>query len=183
MNEHIEIERYAGVIRNMQLISGAMLMGVVVFLIVALVRPADQVGVDAGGAAPGGKFSLVYLSVAFGVVALGASMAVPRLMGGVMTKRQAMEDNAARAGGAAGRADRIVRLLAVRNATMIVQVGILEGTALFAVTAYFIERSSWSLVVAIVLAAAIAARIPTKAGLRDWLELTLREQDAAGRWN
>lgn len=62
MNEHIEIERYAGVIRNMQLISGAMLMGVVVFLIVALVRPADQVGVDAGGAAPGGKFSLVYLS-------------------------------------------------------------------------------------------------------------------------
>lgn len=183
MNEQIEIERYAGVIRNMQLISGAMLMGVVVFLIVALVMPADRAGVDAGGAAGEGKFPLVYLAVAFGGVVLGTSMVVPRLMGGALMKRLAMQGDAARAGGAAGSADRVARLLAVWNATMIVQVGILEGAALFAVVAFFIERSSWSLVVAIVLAAAIATRIPTKSSLRDWLERTLREQDAAGRWN
>ena len=66
-----------------------------------------------------------------------------------------------------------LKLLSVRQTTMIVRLALLEGAGFFCAIAYFLEGSVYALIGVGVILAIMIAVFPTEAGVRAWMERQL----------
>ncbi len=161
-----------------QLIVAAMLCGVLTFLAIALVLVQFSVIPAITDTAP----LMTVVLLAFAAGAVGARIIVPQRMASQARRKiregtwQLPQTGSAQAGtiellertGDAG------KLWVVYMARTIVSVALTEGIAFFACVAYLTEQSLVALGVAVVMAAWIAVRIPTKAGAIYWIERQLQ---------
>jgi hypothetical protein len=173
--------------RTCQIIIGAMIMGVAVFLaIVILVVPtimAPGLPPGAGGAVAGPVGPQVplitYTAAALGAMGLVMSYVVPGLFV-VSVRRQAARGGwpDATAGkpvlpGEDPLADAPRRLLPLYQTQLLVGAAIIEGMAFFATLAYMLERNKIALAIAGFLLGCLASRFPTADRINRWLERQL----------
>jgi hypothetical protein len=170
------------VTRQGQIIVGALISGVLVFLVVAVVvGPLAGVGADAG-AQPAGKLAqsvpiLTYIALAVGAVCLSMSLIVPSLLakqqrlamaGGKSLPGQSPASTPAQRPEAVGTAP--TGLSSVYLNQLIIGAAMNEGAAFFAGVAYLVEKNPIALAVALVLIAGLIARFPTASRVERWIE-------------
>jgi hypothetical protein len=174
------------VLRTCQIIVAAMIMGVAIFLVIIVVllpnKPIVAEGPGAkGDAIPafGGMQLITLAALGLGVSALIMSYVLPGVITAngrqqlrkkvPPTPRDASEDSRIYPAGDTG------PLLAVYQNQLIVGSALNEGAAFFASIAYMLERSPIALGTALVLLAALLARIPTRDRLNAWLDRQLSQ--------
>ena len=117
---------------------------------------------------------ITYVAVAFGAMLLPMSFVVPVLVS--KQQRQAMlsgktTDGANPAIATGNRSDApIGGLPAAFLIQLIIGCAISEGAAFFALVAYLLEKNPLSLIMALMLIAAIIARFPTSGRVGRWIE-------------
>jgi hypothetical protein len=153
-------------VRTSQIILAAMAMGIVMFAgIVVFVIPGDE-------PAEGNL-----LSVLAGVVAgvnLVLCLVVPSFIAAANRRRLAMGAGQSADQPDLGASAEFGKLAAVYQVKMIVGAALLEGACFLALCAYMIERQMPSLVVTVVLLAALLAHFPTHGRGEAWIEDQLR---------
>jgi hypothetical protein len=157
-------------IRTMQLIAGALLMGVLSFLGVALFLVYVQQ--NGKGMVPPQGMS-IYSLVALGMFAVCASLSIylPRNMLESQTRRIAAglwqpppgQDASAYASQAA-------QLLAARQSTMIIGLALLEASAFMGILAFLIEGNPLALCMTAGAVVLMLFRFPLNGRIRAWLE-------------
>ena len=168
-------ESIQAVTRQGQIIIGALISGVVFFLVIAtVVDLGPNPGVVAGGAGAGQRAQTVplvtYLALAFGAVLLPMSFMVPGLV--AKQQRQAIAAGNVTAGtnltasSTAASSSGATKtpaggLHAAYLTQLITGAAMNEGAAFFAGVAYLIEKNPIALALAFVLLTAIVARFPT----------------------
>jgi hypothetical protein len=169
--------------RTCQLIHGAMVIGVVVFLVlVTLVLPdmIGPVGAQGAGAAPATPL-LTFIASSLGAVGLAMSFIVPGVFVNSVRRQAARGDwpgaavGKAVATGKDALADAPRRLLPLYQTQLIVGAAFLEGTAFLATIASMVERNPIALGTAIVLLGTLIARFPTADRINAWLERQLEQ--------
>jgi hypothetical protein len=175
-------DAFRTVTRQGQIIVGALISGVVVFLVVAVVvGPLAGVGADAG-AQPAGQLAqsvpiLTYIALAVGAVCLSMSLIVPSLLakqqrlamaGGKSIPGQSPASTPAQRPEAVGTAP--TGLSSVYLNQLIIGAAMNEGAAFFAGVAYLVEKNPIALAVALVLIAGLIARFPTASRVERWIE-------------
>jgi hypothetical protein len=146
----------ATLVRTMQIIVGALILGVANFaaIVVFMSRP--------GQAPPANDRLLTYLSAGCAVVSVLASFIVPRLMAGPVRKSMASAEKPDNAS---------VRPLAqVFQTLLIVRCAILEGAAFFCLVAFMLEHDMIALAAAGLVTLLLAAQFPTASRLEAWIE-------------
>ena len=166
-------------IRTLQVIVGAIVVGCVIFTVVAVV-----VGSMAGKPASPGIIS--YLAVGLAAVMIVARSVVLGLMASRGRKSIAQNRTGATANPAVSGAPSAgemsperARLAGLFMARTIAGAAILEGAALFSLVAYLVENSPISLAAALVLLVFIVLQFPTLSRATAWLddqERRLREE-------
>ncbi len=149
----------AGQTRVLQIIVGALLMGVVFFAGFVVVTGALQ-------QPPGGRV-LSYVAVG-----MGALMAVLHVVIPGVIERAALANQ-----GVGANPQSMVGVYVIRT---IVAVALLEGAAFVSVVALMIEHHPWVLGVTGVMLVLMALQIPSRTRVEHWLESRLMERDAAG---
>lgn len=157
-------EQFIQLVRPMQIIVVALVMGVLTFLVVVLVM-----GLDLQSAAPP---LISYLALGFAGVAVLALLIVPGLVVG--HGRRAIVNGTFRASGLAKPTDSAntsdtMLLAGVFQSQLIVACAFLEGAAFFNVMAYMLHGLIANLIVAVALAGAILCHFPTAGSLQDWV--------------
>ena len=170
------------VTRQGQIIVGALISGVLVFLVVAtVIGPLAGFGADAG-AQPAGQLAqsipiLTYIALAVGAVCLSMSLLVPSLVakqqrlamaGGKSLPGQSPASTSAQRPEAVGTAP--TGLFWVYLNQLIIGAAMNEGAAFFAGVAYLVEKNPIALAVALVLIAGMIARFPTASRVERWIE-------------
>lgn len=163
------------IVRQLQIIVGALTAGCVTFLIIALL-------VTGGKAVEGETPMVTCVAVAFAVMALITRMVVAGIMVShgrrtiLQTSRRSPQDQGlqpADANSPKRTADARKLFPLLINST-IVSAALLEGAAFFALIAYILEQSPLSLIVAIVLIVGLAFYMPTRSRAVHWIEDQLR---------
>jgi hypothetical protein len=169
----------AQVTRTSQIITGSLTAGPLIFLaIVGLLR--------SGGNLPQpivlAPLSLTYVAVAIAVLALGASVLVPKLI--TASERRKVADGTwiyptRNLGGSSapppGAISDVGKLAVVFQKQHIIAAAQIEGVAFFATIAYFLERNPLALGLALVLIGAVALLIPTRARVERWIDHQLEQ--------
>jgi hypothetical protein len=174
------------VTRQGQIIVGALIAGVLIFLVIATVvdlvpkpgaGPAARVGADAGAQTAQSVPILTYIALVFGAACLPTSLIVPSLV--AKQQRLAMADGKSLPGQSLASTP-AQRPEAVRTAPiglpgvylnqLIVGAAMNEGAAFFAGVAYLVEKNPIALAVASVLIAGLIARFPTASRVERWIE-------------
>jgi hypothetical protein len=157
-------------LRVMQIIAGALLLGVVIFLSIALVIVSKRT--NGPSIAPAADLPIISV-VAAVLLAVQAPLAfiVPSLQ-----TRTALRQIASGtwqlppgANAAAFGTDN-TKLLAVRQNTLLVSLALLEGVAFLGCIAYLLEAHLLVLGVALVAVLLMLVNFPTEARVRGWLE-------------
>ncbi len=157
-------------LRASQIITAAMILGVVIFLGVALfIVQVQRGGQPLQG---GGNLPVVSLIAAWFLVqdALLAGL-IPGMM-----KRNALRRIAAGTwqvppgGQASDYADDVGKLMAVRQTTLIITLALFEGAAMLGIMAYMLEGELLTLGVPLVALGVMLANFPTQDRLRLWLQ-------------
>jgi hypothetical protein len=169
-----------------QIIVGALVAGLVTFLIIATMidlgpRPGAAAGGGPGAAGVAATESpmpiITYLAVAFGVVLLPMSFIVPGRV--AQQQRRAIASGkmpgspsvAPTAGDQSAAATvPLSGLPAVFLTQLVVGAAMDEGAAFFALVAYLIEKNPIALALALVLIAGVIARFPTAGRVERWIE-------------
>jgi hypothetical protein len=169
-----------------QIIVGALIAGVSIFLVIATVvnlglepgvGPAAPVGVGAGAEPAHSVPFLTYMALVFGAACLPMSLIVPRLV--AKQQRLAMAGGKSLAGQSpasttAQRPDAVptapIGLPSAYLNQLIVGAAMHEGVAFFAGVAYLVEKNPIALAVALVLIAGLIARFPTASRVERWIE-------------
>jgi hypothetical protein len=161
-------------LRAMQIITIALILGVVFFVVVALVITANQP--PAGGPPVVGDIPIVtLLACVFFLLQAGMSFFVPTVM-----EQQLLRQIVTGAFPPAaqvppeGRTD-AGSLLALRQTSLIVGLALIEGACFFGGVAYIVERHYLGLLVAGLGVGLILTRFPTEASIRQWLEAKKEE--------
>jgi len=191
MSDMTDPDALQPIIRTCQIIVGALIMGVVTFLAIALfvtqvgVNPAQALpGEGAGGAAiaAAGNSSLpviTYLAVAVGLMDLVLSFVVPKMNADRARRQMALEGPSAITKGGPTEPKQLYpagytgKLALIYQTQLIIFAGMREGAAFFATIAYMVERNPLALATAIVLLGALAARFPTSDRINAWLDRQL----------
>ena len=163
-----------GLVRTMQIIVAALTVGCLCFLVVALV-------VVGGPQEPSEMPVVTYLFSAITVCLVLARFIVPGIF--VAQARRKIRQGTwtspvqhVEADWAKQNSD-IGKLTQVLVSRTIMAAAILEGAAFMLLTAYFVEQSSLSLVLAVLLIVALAAQIPTRSRIEGWLQEQMRLLD------
>lgn len=159
-----------GATRISQIIVGALIQGVVLFMAIVLLFIDAPTG---PGPARSATPILTYLAAAFGATVLAASYLVPRLMVDGALRRFVKSGAATTAKRGPRQVDPAVaakELLPLFQTQLIVASALCEGGAFFATIAYMLEHQYLSLGVAGVLLAALISRFPTLDRVNAWLE-------------
>jgi hypothetical protein len=192
MSDMIDADAFAPVTRICQIIIGALVTGVVIFLAIAiLVNPA---GVNHGAAPPLGQEGeartpalggsslpiITYLAVAVGILDLALSFIIPRVSVARACRQIAGGKwPAARIGSLPCDGKQIDpasdegKLIGLYQTQLITGAALLEGAAFFAAIAYMLERTPIALGVAGVLLGVLLARFPTGDRIRGWMDRQL----------
>jgi hypothetical protein len=157
-------------VRALQIVIGAMLMGIVTFATVAVVvRASDQ----APQAFVEGKPMISYVAIA---VAIGSLLL--REIIGTAVVGAAFRKIAAEAQQAGTSVDPAAQLTGLFFKKTIIAAAMTEGPALFAIIAYMVEGNAAPLIVAMLLAASITLLLPTQSRLADWIDVQQRRLDS-----
>jgi hypothetical protein len=157
-------------LRTMQIIAGALFLGVAAFLAIVLFIVLVQ-GNGQGMAPPVGLPILSLVLVGLFIVTLPLAFIIP----GVLTQA-ALRRIATRTWRPPLHANPIyyssdaAKLLTVRQTATIIGLAILEGTAFFGCIAYLLEAQAFALGVIIVAMLLMLLNFPTEGRVRGWLE-------------
>lgn len=154
-------------VRSMQIIVGALALGIINFLLIVVfvIRPQALGG-------PAGETLLTYLSLGVAAVAVAASFIVPMVLGGSM--RNSLPDSSTASNTAAAKGDaNILPLVQVYQTLLIIKCAILEGAAFFCLIAHMIERQTITLAIAGVLLLVLLAQFPLRSRVEAWIESEL----------
>lgn len=168
-------------LRTLQIIVVAMALGVLAFLVIALLLPRD---------APGDRLPIIsYIALGYGLL---ACLAVSPITNAVVSgaRRKIAREASATAGdankGDAGEGDfaksdlgKLVGLLAVKT---LVNGAVYEGAALFLCVAYILDHGPLTALLAVLLAAGVLSQTPTRDRAHRWLDDQRRqlEQERPG---
>jgi hypothetical protein len=157
-------------LRVMQIIAGALILGVVVFLgVVLLVVHGRNRGQGVMPAQPLPVISLMAVAMlavcgplAFVIPAVVTKSSLRQILSGTWRAPPGADPAmTATVGG---------RLMGVRQTTLIVGMALLEGTAFLGCTAYLSDARPFVLAVVGVAVLLMLCKFPTEAGVRAWLE-------------
>lgn len=159
-----------GRLRTMQIIAGALVLGLAVFLgiVVFLVQVQNQ-GRPLGQAQGAPVMSIL----ALGMLAVLAVMSV--VLPDVMMRQYVRGTARGHFPSPQSDAD---WLLGLRQTTLILSLALLEGPAFFCCIAYLLEGRFYTLGGALLAILLMGSRFPTEAGLRAWLRRQLDALDA-----
>jgi len=177
--------------RTSQIIVGALVTGVLTFLVVALLvdlRPDRQAGVQAEGGAnanlpAGGRVAptdslLTYLAVGFAAILLPVSFVLPNFVTTQSCRAIARgaaappspRNSAVPATGPQAAQTETGTLAALYLSNLIIGAALNEGLTFFATIAYLIEKNPIALGIALLLIAMLIARFPTAGRVERWIE-------------
>lgn len=157
-------------LRVMQIIAGALLLGVLTFLAIALFLVSGRPQGAAGGTADGLPVISV-LAVMLLVVDAPLAFVVPSFLMRSAVRRIASGAWQAPPGSdPAAFASDAAKLLTVRQTALIIGLALLEGVAFFACIAYLLEAQPFVLAVVLVAVALMLVNFPTEGRVRAWLE-------------
>ena len=178
-------EEIARRVRTSQIIVGAMVAGLLVFLVVVLV--VIQQGF---AGVPERAPILTYLAIAYVLSAVLARLIVPNLIVGRARRNiiqgtwqvplpdpqqsrysKTMQAQSARFIEQTGDAGQLSVVFQTRT---IVAGALLEGAAFFALISYMLGRSPLALILAVFLILGVAAHFPTRSGVIHWIDEQLR---------
>jgi hypothetical protein len=149
-------------VRAMQIIAGALVMGVlaagVVFIFMTF-----------GKKQPIPNPFLTYLAAGWGAIAIVLSFVVPGVMGGNMRRNSNASPPLS-----SGNVPPVGPLVGRYQTLLIIRLAMLEGAAFFAIFAYFLEANLISLGVAGVLLLVMLASFPTVSRVENWIEDEVR---------
>ncbi|HET6879379.1 MAG TPA: hypothetical protein VFI31_04465 [Pirellulales bacterium] len=164
-------DQCAAQVRVLRIIVTAITLGPLVYLGVVLFALPPG-----GGAAGVGQLSFTYLACGMAVVSVAAWAIAPSVVARKLRRQIAAgtwpppgqnETSLAAPSSDAG------KLCAVYQVRTIIAIAILEGAAFFLVFAYQQHRDPWALGVAVLLMVMIAAHLPTRARVAEWVERQL----------
>jgi hypothetical protein len=167
MSDMTDSDALQPITRTCQIIVGALIMGVVIFLaIVLLVTPVGGAAI----AAPGDSSLpvITYVAVALGLIDLVLSFVVPKI-NVARTRRQIALEKPKQLY-PAGDTGKLAQLYQTQ---LITGAALLEGGAFFAAIAYMLERNPMALAATLVLLCDLVARFPTADRINAWLDRQL----------
>jgi hypothetical protein len=146
------------IVRTMQIIVGVLALGVVNFMVIAVVIIASQQG--AANAVRGDTPIITYAALAAAVTAIFAAFLVPNLFAGGLRKSfaNAPEKNEIRS------AAQIYQTL------LIIRCALLEGAAFFCLVSYMLERQTITLAASLMLLVFLLTQFPTLSRVEAWVE-------------
>jgi hypothetical protein len=150
-------DEHQSLVRTPQIVAFALIMGVIVFGVVAVV---------VGMGKPPGESVLGYVAVVFTVTTLIARSIVPAAQ--VKAVRTELL-----ASGAADESARVVSLLGAHQAKMIIEYALVEGTCFFVLIAYMTEGATWLLGLAGLLLAFMVLTFPTRTRIENFIRRQL----------
>jgi hypothetical protein len=157
-------------LRMMQIIAGALLLGVIGFTTIVLILVATG-SIVPGGARAGNPPIISFVAVLIWAVQAPLAIVIP----GLQTR------NGLKSIGSVGRpapgganpasfSTDANRLLALRQTTLITSLALLEGAAFFAGVSYLLEGRVFVLAVVVVALLQMLMNFPTEYRVRTWLE-------------
>ena len=166
-------------IRTEQIIVGALIVGAVLFLVVAAIAASQDVS-DMG---EDETMSLVFnlVLVFFLISAMLGRLIVPASMVAAARRKIIAGNWSPVEGPHQGELLSIIertgdagRLIAVHHTKTIVGAALVEGVTFFAIMVYMLTQSTFGLAVACAMIAVQAALFPTRGRVFDWIEAQLR---------
>ncbi len=156
--------------RTLQIIIGALALGVAGFAMVVLWLQPER-------AAVAGRHINSLIASSMAVVALMASMIVPRVIGASMRRAIAAGKPLGQniPAPVATELGDVGALTAVYQTTRIVAAAILDAAACYNLVAYMLEQQSINLVFAAALLVAILGKFPTRGTVEYWLNNELKQ--------
>jgi hypothetical protein len=143
-------------VRTMQIVVGALIMGAVsAGAIMAFLRTQGP-----PRAAPDQPVLTLFVGVPFAVAVILAHLIVPGRVTAAARSMIRRTDTASQT----------EKLLAVYQTQLLIGAAPLEGAALFMMIAYLLEGYPVSILIAALLVAGIALKLPSVSGIRRWLE-------------
>jgi hypothetical protein len=148
---------------TMQIIAGALIQGVVIFLVVVvffLPVPPNQLAVLNS-----------YFGLGFALVAMAMSLVVPNVIV-ASTKKSLVKGrpiDLPKQFGEMSNLGFLAPLAGLYQTKMIIAMALLEGAAFFNLISYMMERQPFTLAVVGMLLLALAMNFPTRRGLEKWL--------------
>jgi hypothetical protein len=166
-------------IRTMQIVAGAMVLGVGFFLVIAVVMRA------AGNMPPPPDPPLVtYIALGFGIMSLVPYFWVPEMVAKSAIRQRARYLSA---GGAELTASPLnvepALLCGIYQTRLLISAALLEGVAFFALVAYMVEGQLLSLIEAVAFLMGLLLQFPTRSKVERWIEKQqnlIQEQPWAG---
>jgi hypothetical protein len=136
-------------LRLMQIIAGALIMGVVMFALIA------TLALGALNEAPSNTM-IAYIGAGFAVMVVAAHLVVPEAVKAAALKATSDRD--------------AEFLCGIYQTRMIIALALLEGAAFFNIVALMIAHTWWSLAIAGALLLLMLARFPTRTSIEHWIE-------------
>ena len=150
-------------VRTMQIICGALLMGVICFAVIALFMRLGR-GLAGPSAA---KVVVAYLAAGMATVSVAARLFIPPQI--VRSGIQELLKTR--------RVDDVTRfdLYPIYQTQMIVACALLEGAAIFNLIGFLVEGQIWTLAIVTALLAVMASAFPTLERVDSWADEQLRQ--------
>jgi hypothetical protein len=159
-----------GRLRVMQIIAGALFLGVVTFLAIVLIIVSGQP--NGAGIAPAGSVPIISIvAVLLLIVQVPLAFHVPAFLTRSALRRIAAGTWQLPPGAnAASFQTDTSKLLAVRQTSMIIGLALLEGVSFFGCIAYLMEAQPFALGVVVLAVMLMLVNSPTEGRVRAWLE-------------
>jgi hypothetical protein len=156
--------KFDGSIRTMQIIAGALISGVLIFMGVVLVVTQGNIG-----GIPNARL-MTMIAGGFGFLMIVNHFVIPRIVSGAQLKQLAIS-------GILQQEEqvRVERMCAVYQTQLIIGMALLEGAAFFNLIAMMIEKSAVSLGVVSLLLGLMVVKFPTRIKVSWWIQERLRE--------
>ena len=155
-NDDVIIARLANTLKVSQIISAALVMGILVFLtIVLVIIRGDVQGLQKAGL-------LTIIATGFGALMIVNHMILPTIVVRTMIGKAIQEVST--------RDAQIDRLGDVFRTRLIITIALLEGAAMFSLVTLIVEKNVAAIGMAILLTLLMIARFPTQTKLLWWVQ-------------
>ena len=168
---------------RLRMVVFAMALGAVGFLAISFLVASRRAPLAEAEGGPLASMPISLIALAFAAIQLGASAVLPRLA--VVRDLQRISEGSFRLSGPGAErtfgplVERIGdagRLFALYQTRTLVASVLIEGAALFLAMAYLLERRPFTLAAAALLIGVLLLRLPTREGMRAWMERGLGQR-------
>jgi nitric oxide reductase large subunit len=150
----------------MQIIVGAILLGIVAFLGIAVsLRTQPQFQQQ-----PAGVPILTYTSAAFTLMMLVLQAVFPGMVATASRRKLATATPPSSANAGLELSPEVIGLCGIYQTRLIIAAALIEGGAFFCLISYLVEGQWPSLAIAVFCVVVIASKFPTRGRLERWLE-------------